>query len=157
MKVTIDIDDTEWWAIAKRADDEGVKVPHLVRDAIRSLTAPISVNGTHPIAEPGARVEVAEYHRIGYSVPEIMTRTGHSRARIIATLDDLGLWEGSRALPRPRSAPYRRFTRQEDAEIRRLAEAGAEFGEIATLLHAKPDTIRKKLAHWGLNPKENTP
>lgn len=145
MSKTVTMPDDVWGELATIADDQGCTIADLIVAGVNNIRN----------VKPARAQAVLDLVRVGYTDRQVAETTGELVSYVADVRRRAGLRPNRARTPRPYE--YRRFTRQEDAEIRRLHMAGCSPAQIGAELAARPETIHTKLARWGLNPKENTP
>ena len=87
MKVTVNIDDRDFWALANKAEQQGVKVADLLAAMFRTGTA-VPARGMRPVV---LRDKVAELIDAGIPDPVIAHRLGEPLEMVRSVRRQLGL------------------------------------------------------------------
>lgn len=85
MKVTVNVDDRDFWQLANRAEKEGVKVADVIAALFRTANG---VTAFHPVV---LRDKVAELVDAGIPDPVIAHRLGEQLGQVRAARRSLGL------------------------------------------------------------------
>ncbi len=140
---TVTMPDHVFGRLASLADDRGCTIADLIVAGVKQILD----------VKPGRVDAVLDLVRAGYTDKQVADSTGELVGYVAEVRRRAGLRPNPERTPRPYE--FRRFTDRENAEIRRLHEGGATVAQIASIIRARPKTIRTKLARWGITPKEN--